>query len=138
MNYSNYSRLLVKYNTYPIYGSNNPWDQVLLQVTEPEKYKHLHISFHGRHMIDCPNHPLVNKGIAYWTTDTTLCLGYFLKQMPTIYRPIFSHKREKQINKFLDNIPIVVNKRKKYLIFVEMMRIRKIPSVIINEIMQFI
>ena len=70
--------------------------------------------------------------------NDTLCLGYILKQEPTIYRPIFSYKREKQINKFLPNIPVMVNKRKKYLIFIEIMRIKKIPSAIINEIMQFI
>jgi len=37
------------------------------------------------------NHPLVNKGLAFWVNKTYICTGYNIGQ---IYRPIFSHKRE--------------------------------------------
>ena len=139
MNINNYSRLLLKHDSWGRgNGTNNPWEQVLFQVADPEKYRWIHISLHGRHMINSPNHPLVNKGIGYWKNNTTLCTGYILKKKPTIYRPIFCHKREKQIYNFLPNIPITVKNREKYLIFVEIMRIKKIPRVIINEIIKFI
>ena len=32
------------------------------------------------------NHPLVNKGDAFWANDTTLCLGYQLKNNHDIFR----------------------------------------------------
>ena len=73
-----------------------------------------------------------------WKNKNTLCLGYILKQRPTIYRPVFSYKRERQIIKILTNIPITVKKREKYLIYVEIMRIKKIPRVIIEIIIQLI
>ena len=37
------------------------------------------------------NHPLVNKGLAFWVSNTYICTGYNIGQF---YRPIFSHKRE--------------------------------------------
>ena len=138
MNLSKYRQFLLLFSSCPFF-ENNPWEQVLFQVVDPGNYAWLHQRvdvINGNAWGE--NHPLVNKGVGYWMNNTTLCLGYVLKQLPTIYRPIFSHKRENQINKFLPNIPIVVIKRKKYLIFVEIMRIKKIPSDIIREIMRFI
>ena len=138
MNINNYSRLLLKNNSCPQYGEDNPWEQVLFQVTDPEKYRWIHQRVSNLVSWTGENHPLVNKGIAYWKNNTTLCIGYILKEKSTIYRPIFSYKREKQIYNFLPNIPIAVKNREKYLIFVEIMRIKKIPRVIINEIILLI
>ena len=140
MNINNYSRLLLKHNSCPIYGTNNPWKQVLFQVVDPEKYRWIH-AYHQQlrfRSFEPSNHPLVNKGIGYWKNNTTLCIGYILKEKPNIYRPIFCHKREKQIYNFLPNIHIAVKNREKYLIFVEIMKIKKFPRVIINEIIKFI
>ena len=67
------------------------------------------------------NHQLINSGKAYWVDQTTLCLGYKLINNPVIYRPIFSHKRQKIINKFQKNISKVVLKREKYLIYMELL-----------------
>ena len=137
MNISKYRRFLLRDKFYH-HGDYDSWEQVVCQVTEPEKYTRLHSHSHPYTSLDwsSPNHPLVNKGIAYWKDYSILCVGYILKQRPEIYRPIYSHKQERQINKFLPNIPIVVKKREKYLIFVEIMRIKKIPRVIIDNIIQ--
>ena len=134
MNLSKYRQFLLQIRYFE---DSNPWEQVLFEVVDPGNYAGDWL-FRRMGIGRGENHPLVNKGVGYWMDNTTLCLGYVLKQLPTIYRPIFSHKRENQINKFLPNIPIVVNKRKKYLIFVEIMRIKKIPSAIIREIIRFI
>ena len=43
-------------------------------------------------------HPLVHRGDAYWIYDNTLLTGYTLLNDKTIWRPIFSFKREKMLN----------------------------------------
>ena len=40
------------------------------------------------------NHPLVEKGIAFWMDEKTLIIGYKLLSNPKIYKPIFQQKRE--------------------------------------------
>ena len=79
------------------------------------------------------NHQLINSGKAYWVNQTTLCLGYKLINNPVIYRPIFSYKRQEIINKFQKNISKVVLKREKYLIYMELLKIKKFPIEIIDE-----
>lgn len=39
------------------------------------------------------NHPLVNKGLAFWVDKTNICIGYNIGE---VFRPIFSHARERQ------------------------------------------
>jgi len=49
------------------------------------------------------NHPKVLSGEGYWITHEKLCIGYKMISNPEIYRPIFSHKRQKlidRLNKF--------------------------------------
>ena len=43
------------------------------------------------------NHPMVEKGIAFWLTENILITGYTLKNNPKIYRPIFQVNKE-QLN----------------------------------------
>lgn len=43
------------------------------------------------------NHPMVEKGIAFWLNEKTLVTGYTLKNNPNIYRPIFQVNKE-QLN----------------------------------------
>jgi len=50
------------------------------------------------------NHPKVLSGEAYWITHTKLCIGYELDSNPGIYRPIFSHKRQRLLDKVNLNI----------------------------------
>lgn len=41
------------------------------------------------------NHPFVSSGRAYWINDNELCMGYQLRTNPEVFRPIFSHKRQR-------------------------------------------
>lgn len=47
------------------------------------------------------NHPLVLSGNAFWQTNNELCIGYILVTNHDVFRPIFSHVRQRildQIN----------------------------------------
>tara|TARA_B100000795_G_scaffold262470_1_gene240444 strand:+ start:876 stop:1334 length:459 start_codon:yes stop_codon:yes gene_type:complete len=45
------------------------------------------------------NHPLVLSKEAFWITHDKLCIGYELNENPEIFRPIFSHKRQRLIDR---------------------------------------
>ena len=45
------------------------------------------------------NHPLVEKGIAFWLDEKTLIAGYYLKHNREVYRPIFQPSKERLNNK---------------------------------------
>ena len=45
------------------------------------------------------NHPKVLCGEGYWITHNKLCIGYELNNHPEIYRPIFSHKRQRLLDR---------------------------------------
>jgi len=105
------------------------------------------------------NHPLVNVGKAFWINNRELCVGYELSENSEIFRPIFSHKRQRlldRMHKFtllfdengektnedeegytIDNPYKFWNKIKsKY--FKEIYKIKKIPVECINYIVNFI
>jgi hypothetical protein len=84
------------------------------------------------------NHPLVNSGNAYWTNRTTLCKGYKLAINNNIFRPIFSHKRQITIDKFLPNIKLVVHKREKNRKYLELIKIKILPTVIVKLIIKYL
>ena len=96
------------------------------------------------------SHPKVLSGEAYWITHNKLCLGYELRKNPKIYRPIFSHKRQRlldRLHKFneineedegntIDNPKKFWNKIKsKY--FNSLSQIKKLPVDCINHIVMF-
>jgi len=45
------------------------------------------------------NHPLVLSKKAFWINKDELCIGYKLDTNPEIYRPIFSHSRQRILDK---------------------------------------
>ena len=47
---------------------------------------------------DRNNHPSVLSGHAYWVNDRELCVGYRLLSNPTVFRPIFSHRRQRLLD----------------------------------------
>ena len=61
--------------------------EVASQVLEMDIYN----SYPDKLYYSKKNHPLVNKGLAFWVNKTYICTGYNIGQ---IYRPIFSHNRE--------------------------------------------
>ena len=84
------------------------------------------------------NHPRVNKGDAYWTNNTTLVLGYLLVSNPSIFRPIFSHRRQDIINVFQSRIPVIVHRRHKSRAFIELFKIKKLPRVLVEKIIYLV
>ena len=93
------------------------------------------------------NHPLVNKGLAFWINNRTLITGYRLLGRPEnkeIYRPIFQIERENLNFKLRDEIRkyakfLVAEKRQmlyqKTLMNIE--ELKKIPEFVIMKIALF-
>ena len=84
------------------------------------------------------NHPLVNKGEAYWTNNTTLVVGYLLVSNPNIFRPIFSHQRQDIIDAFQSRIPVIVHRRNKLRAFIELFKIKQLPRVLVEKIINLV
>ena len=47
-------------------------------------------------------HPKVLSGEAFWTTYNKLCIGYYFESNSDIFRPIFSYKRQRLLDKVHD------------------------------------
>ena len=63
------------------------------------------------------SHPKVLSGEAFWISHNELCVGYHSSTNHDIFRPIFSYKRQRFIDKLnscIDN-PNLEYARKKYL-----------------------
>ena len=133
-----------------IVKKNSEWEDIILDVSEwvqeyllpfcrnvNESIVTENIVQEKRHLLNYINHPLVNSGNAYWINDTTLCLGYKLKNNHSIFRPIFSYKRQDLINNFQKDISKIVLKRKKCMNYIEFYRIKKIPKDVLDYIFEF-
>ena len=85
------------------------------------------------------NHPFVKSGKAYWINDHELCVGYELRENPEIFRPIFSHKRQKLLDKVNKNIikPIKFWNKVKSRYFFEICKIKNLPIECIKRIVMF-
>ena len=87
------------------------------------------------------NHPMVLSGKAYWITHNKLCIGYKMTSNPEIYRPIFSHKRQRLLDKV--NLTVIKpykfwNKIKsEYFMSLAKIHSKKIPIECINHIVMF-
>lgn len=83
-------------------GNEYEWN-VILKILPPEEQR-LRRDAHLVYARDEPlrlwkfgetkNHPLVDKGLAFWLNNKTLITGYTLKNNPKIYRPIFQIDKE--------------------------------------------
>jgi len=113
---------------------NSEWEDIILDVSN---WVQQYFYNSNRHLLNYKNHPLVNSGNAYWTNDTTLCLGYKLKNNHSIFRPIFSYKRQDLINNFQKDISKIVLKRKKCMNYIEFYKIKKIPKDVLDYIFEF-
>ena len=114
-----------------IHFKNDPWEQVFLFVHDP-------LLLNDHYLQPLNNHPFVNSGEAYWSNNTTLCLGYRLRNNPDIFRPIFSHKRQHNIDHFQKDIfsaaEMVVWRRGT---FIELFKIKTLPEDIIKFILKY-
>ena len=125
-----YRRLVVNsWKTNPL------WDKVLLTLSD-EDARYYRMGMEHSALL-CINHPLVNSGNAYWTNNTTLCLGYTLRNNNAIFRPIFSHKWQDLRNNFQKNIKKTVLKREETCAWYEIVRIKKLPIDIVNMVIEY-
>ena len=113
-----------------LHDCHEPWEQVRVFVPP-----HLRLR-RSDNSISTYNHPLVNSGEAYWSNNTTLCLGYRLRNNPDIFRPIFNSNRQREIDRFQNNIKRVVEKRKEKLAFIELFKIKQFPRVLVEKIIK--
>ena len=86
------------------------------------------------------NHPLVLSGNAYWITHNQLCIGYELNENSEVFRPIFSHKRQRLIDILIPSIknPVKFWKNIKSRYFLSIAKIKKLPIVCIDNIVMYI
>ena len=110
--------------------NGEPWEEVRMFVPP-----HLRLRRSDNH-ISTYNHPLVNSGEAYWSNNTTLCLGYRLRNNPDIFRSIFGTNRQHNIDQFQNNIKRVVEKRKEKRAFIELFKIKRFPRVLVEKIIK--
>jgi hypothetical protein len=55
------------------------------------------------------NHPLVLSGNAFWQTHNELCIGYVLVTNNDVFRPIFSHTRQRILDQLNFVFPRYIN-----------------------------
>tara|TARA_B100000768_G_C11269797_1_gene372848 strand:- start:1968 stop:2384 length:417 start_codon:yes stop_codon:yes gene_type:complete len=86
------------------------------------------------------NHPMVNLKKAYWINYSELCIGYKMIDNPTIFRPIFSHSRQRLLDRVNSNIlnPYMFWNKLKSRTFIELYKKKYIPLDIIYNIITFI
>ena len=91
-------------------------------------------------LYSCKNHPLVNKGLAFWVNKTYICIGYDIGK---VFRPIYDHIRENQALEVRKDIvkyaKILVSKARHALYKKELMKIhnKKIPEVLVDYIANY-
>ena len=55
------------------------------------------------------NHPLVLSGNAFWQTHNELCIGYVLVTNNDVFRPLFSHARQRILDQLNFVFPRYIN-----------------------------
>jgi hypothetical protein len=86
------------------------------------------------------NHPLVNKGLAFWVNKTYICIGY---DIDSVFRPIFDHRRESLVLGVRKDIvkyaKILVSNARHALYKKELMKLhnKKIPEVLVDYIANY-
>ena len=133
MDITKYRQHVVKSPYVTNHLNGEPWEEVRMFVP-PHLRLWVGLSTIGK--VCTYNHPLVNSHQAYWLNMTTLCIGYRLRNNPDIFRPVFSHKRQRNINEFQNNIKRVVEKRNEIRAFIELFKIKRFPRVLVEKIIK--
>jgi len=130
MNVTKYIKLYLEEN-----WGNNKFIKLTQKFTEKlfEEKKTRTIDFQMKH-------PLVISGQAFWIKHNELCIGYVLSSNNNIFRPVFSHKRQKILNKVNLNIinPINYWNKIKSKYFLVLCKKNNIPIECIKYIISFI
>jgi len=133
---------VIKYRKW--YLQENWGENIFRMIKYGVEFKEIRIRRNNKIMtIDFQrNHPKVLSGEGYWITHEKLCIGYKMISNPEIYRPIFSHKRQRLLDKVNLN---VINPYKfwykiklKYFISLAKMYSKKIPIDCVKHIVMFI
>ena len=132
MDITKYRQYVVKFPYVTNHLNGEPWEQVREFVPPHLRFRR------SDNYISYQQHPLVNSGEAYWSNNTTLCLGYRLRNNPDIFRPIFNHNRQHNIDQFQNNINRVVEKRKEKRAFIELFKIKRFPRVLVEKIIKLV
>ena len=77
-------------------------------------------------------------GYTTWQKRRKICIGYRLKNNPSIFRPIFNQKLQLNINLFQKNIKQVVDKRMEKHVYIELFKIKQFPKVIVDKIFKMV
>ena len=86
------------------------------------------------------NHRDVLSGKCFWINNTELCMGYEMITNETIFRPIFSHKRQRLLDKVHLNIinPIKFWNKIKSRFFTTLSEKKNIPLECIMHIIPYV
>jgi len=124
---------VIKYRK--LYLSENWRENRFIAIIKYVGLEQQHIRQHNQR-----NHPLVLSGNAYWITHDQLCIGYELSENPEVFRPIFSHKRQRLMDILIPSIknPVKFWKNLKSRYFLSMVKIKKLPIVCIDNIVMYI
>ena len=131
---------IIKYRKW--YLSENWGENNFTMIQYYVEFKEIRVRMNNRIMTyDFQrNHPKVLSGEGYWITHDKLCVGYVSRKDSKIFRPIFSHKRQK----FLDDVnsDIVISKKfwnkVKSQYYLSLCKIKKLPLECADYIVRFI
>tara|TARA_B110000967_G_C18827785_1_gene532343 strand:+ start:222 stop:659 length:438 start_codon:yes stop_codon:yes gene_type:complete len=143
MNLTKYRKYVVNLDKFNLSNKEGPWEQVYEKVLSNHPFiPFLSVEDYFTYESQIPHivHPKVEAGIAYWSNNSNLCLGYKLTNNPEIFRPIYSFNHQDIINNFLSNIKRVVEKRYETLrnrAFIELFKIKRIPRILVDEIIEY-
>jgi hypothetical protein len=91
------------------------------------------------------NHPKFLSEEAFWISHDEMCIGYHSATNPDIFRPVFSYKRQKLLDKLNSSVnnPDLGFARRKYLLgldkyFVGVNTQKKLPMDCIEIMLSFI
>tara|TARA_B110000093_G_C12583131_1_gene250861 strand:+ start:66 stop:452 length:387 start_codon:yes stop_codon:yes gene_type:complete len=85
------------------------------------------------------NHPFVSTGQAFWINDSELCVGYKMNTDPDVFRPIFSHKRQRLLDRVHSTIVNPSNfwNRVKWRYYFTLCHIKTLPLECADYIVEF-
>lgn len=91
---------VIKYRKWflEVNWGDNRFQMIKYNVDKDVRWNRIFNTPYGR------THPLVLSGKAYWVNSRELCIGYKMYTNPEIYRPIFSHKRQRLIDEMTKDI----------------------------------
>ncbi|MBC83227.1 MAG: hypothetical protein CL454_00020 [Acidimicrobiaceae bacterium] len=87
MNFTRYRKIVLTEN-----WQNNAFAKVKKKVNIPRCFPCTYSIYFQR------EHPQILTGEAFWTSHNELCVGYYLRQNPDVFRPVFSSKRHNMLH----------------------------------------